>query len=94
MIYFALITDRVPIIGRFTGSPNIGLDIPSTRVGDIFDLPRLRKSLGIPILEWDDVKDPSSQHVDEIGCWSIWMAVQDREAQPRYCPLTEGLRLG
>ena len=94
LIYLALITERVPIIGRFTGSPNIGLDIEPIRFGEIFDLTRLRKSLGIPIVEWDDIKDPSSQYVDEIGCWSIWLAVQDRESQPRHCPITEVLKLG
>lgn len=51
--------------------------------GDIFDLPRLSREVGLPIVEWRDVKRPrgenetlQNERVDEIGCWSIWMTSQ------------------
>jgi hypothetical protein len=48
------------------------------RFGEIFDLPRLSSTLGVPILEWDDVKNLTSDIYDEIGCWSVWhLAVGD-----------------
>lgn len=40
--------------------------------GDYFDLDHLAKKMGIPILEWRDVKDPSAGYVDSLGCWSSW----------------------
>jgi hypothetical protein len=92
LIYLALITDRVPIIGQFTPS-HIGA-APSIKFGEVFDVPRLRKSLGRPILEWHEVKDEFSQEYDEIGCWNVWQAVQYREKMPRKSSITDIVKLG
>lgn len=92
LIYLALITDRIPILGPFTPS-HIG-DASEIPFGDVFDVPRLRKLLGKPVLEWHEVKDSSSEVYDEIGCWSVWQAVQDREDVPRGSSIPEIIKLG
>ncbi|KAF9245804.1 hypothetical protein BU15DRAFT_40619 [Melanogaster broomeanus] len=91
LLYLAQITGRVPIIPPFLPT-YIGTDAPIA-FGDVFDVSRLQNALGIPILEWHQVKDTNSQNIDELGCWSIWEAVQDEEHQPRWSYLTELLKL-
>lgn len=68
--------------------------VPPISFGEVFDLPRLRKSLGKPILEWHDVKDQDSESIDEIGCWNTWEAVQEREHYPRRSDVPRLLKLG
>ncbi|TFY60346.1 hypothetical protein EVJ58_g5205 [Rhodofomes roseus] len=77
MIYLAMITSRVPVIPPFTSE--IGGDRVPIPFSDIFDLPYLRTTLGIPILEWQDVKDNRLAEEldappDELGCWNVWQA--------------------
>ena len=92
LIYLGLITDRVPIIGRFI--PTHVPDAPPIPFAEVFDVPRLRRSLGVPILTWDEVKREDSEVLDELGCWNVWQAVQYREEFPRGSPLPEMLKLG
>jgi len=75
-----MITDRVPIVGLFT--PSHGEE-GTIGFSEVFDLPRFRKALGIPILEWDEVKDPESEHIDDLGCWNVWGTVQLDNEEPR-----------
>jgi hypothetical protein len=89
-LYLALITDRVPILGPFVPS-HIG-SAPTLYFSDVFDLPRLRKSLGKPVLEWREVKDPNSEVFDNIGCWNIWEA--EPYEYPRLDSLPDVLKLG
>jgi hypothetical protein len=81
-----MLTERVPIIGPFTPSHAIAgrYDYGDIYFGDVFDVDYLSRTIGIPVLEWRDVKKPSSDEKEEIGCWSIWQAVQTRESEPRY----------
>ena len=39
----------------------------------------------MPVLEWHEVKDLATQarEIEDIGCWSVWQAVQTRESAPR-----------
>jgi hypothetical protein len=74
-----MITDRVPILGPFT--PSHGED-GSLYFSDIFDIPRLRKAIGMPILEWHEVKDPDSKVIDDVGCWGVWEVVSE-DQKPR-----------
>ncbi|CAK5275590.1 unnamed protein product [Mycena citricolor] len=82
LIYLGLITDRIPIIPPFLPS-HVGSHVPPIPFGEVFDVPRLRKELGVPVLEWKDVKNSSSLLIEELGCWNLWEAVQDSEAYPR-----------
>lgn len=53
--------------------------------GEIFDVPRLREALHMPIIEWRDVKDlaaGSKQPPEPLGCWSVW-APYDGNQRPR-----------
>ncbi|KAK6977694.1 hypothetical protein R3P38DRAFT_2666128 [Favolaschia claudopus] len=101
LIYLALLTERVPIVPFFTPthvsykSPN---PVPPIDFGVMFDVPRLSKALGIPILEWWQVKvraypnlvalrlydtqDKNSTTLDSLGCWSIWKGVRPTHKDP------------
>ncbi|PPQ78032.1 hypothetical protein CVT25_015577 [Psilocybe cyanescens] len=92
LIYLGLLTKRVPIIGMFTPS-HIGGHVPPISFGDVFDVPRLTKAINSPLLEWYQVKNQSSGDFDELGCWSVWEAVQDREQSPRGSSATNMLKL-
>ncbi|KAK6985031.1 hypothetical protein R3P38DRAFT_3231072 [Favolaschia claudopus] len=85
LIYLALLTERVPIVPFFTPThvsykaPN---PVPPIDFGVMFDVPRLSKALGIPILEWWQVKDKNSTTLDSLGCWSIWKGVRPTHKDP------------
>lgn len=73
LIYLGMISSRIPILPPFPPSlSHIGKGGKYINYGEVFDLPRLRRSLRTPILEWKDVKQEGSPVVDALGCWSIW----------------------
>ncbi|KAI0719978.1 hypothetical protein C8T65DRAFT_634490 [Cerioporus squamosus] len=92
LIYLGSLTERVPIIAMFTPS-HIGGDAAPIPFGEVFDVPRFIQSSGIPIVEWDEVKDPESDVVDDLGCWNLWEAVQYNEHHPRNSAVTDWLKL-
>lgn len=55
LIYLAQLTSRVPILPRFR-PVHVGADLPHLDFGVVFDVPRLREAVGIPVLEWRQVK--------------------------------------
>lgn len=55
LIYLGLVTERVPIIPRFTPK-HIGSDSPDLDFGEVFDIPRLQQAINLPILQWPQVK--------------------------------------
>lgn len=81
LLYLALITERIPIIPSFIPS-HIGPEAPPLPFGHIFDVPRLRKALRTPVLEWHQVKDANDSSLDELGCWAVWPVVE-QGAPPR-----------
>ncbi|KAH9178775.1 hypothetical protein EDB89DRAFT_1928451 [Lactarius sanguifluus] len=89
LIYLAMLTERVPIIGPFTPS-HIGGDAGNILFSEVFDIEFLSKTIGIPVLEWSEVKNSSSEEVEDLGCWSVWQAVRVGESDPR---LTNALSL-
>ena len=93
LIYLGTLTDRVPIIGMFTPS-HIGGHVAPIAFGEVFDVPRFNTESGIQILEWEDVKDPESDVVDDLGCWNVWEAVQSNEHHPRNSAVPDWLKLG
>ncbi|KAH9081712.1 hypothetical protein EDB83DRAFT_2539272 [Lactarius deliciosus] len=82
LIYLAMLTERVPIIGPFTPS-HIGGDAGNILFSEVFDIEFLSKTIGIPVLEWSEVKNSSSEEVEDLGCWSVWQAVRVIEGVPR-----------
>ncbi|KAI0715410.1 hypothetical protein C8Q76DRAFT_730622 [Earliella scabrosa] len=92
LIYLGTLTDRVPIIGMFTPS-HIGGHVAPIAFGEVFDVPRFNTESGIQILEWEDVKDPESDVVDDLGCWNVWEAVQSNEHHPRNSAVPDWLKL-
>jgi len=88
-----MITDRIPIVSMFTPS-HIGGDKPPIDFGSIFDMQRLARGIGIPVLEWHQIKNRSSNVLDELGCWNTWEAVQYEETYPRSSVVPNLLSLG
>lgn len=82
LIYLAMLTERVPIVGPFTPS-HIGGDAGEILFSEVFDIDYLSETIGLPVLQWSEVKNSSSTEVEDIGCWSVWQAVQTRESRPR-----------
>jgi hypothetical protein len=78
------LTERVPIIGPFTPS-HIGGDAGSIPFSEVFDIDYLSERVGIPVLEWNEVKNLSTpeKKIEDIGCWSVWQGVKVREEKPR-----------
>jgi hypothetical protein len=94
LIYLGYLTGRVPIVNRFRPTHNVHPQAPRLLFSDVFDLDYLSEKVGIPILEWTDVKDPSSREVEEVGCWSVWQAVQQHDPNPRPTYTEEDQGLG
>ncbi|KAJ6605810.1 hypothetical protein B0H10DRAFT_2228867 [Mycena sp. CBHHK59/15] len=92
LLYLALITERVPVIPYFTPT-HVGGSAPTLAFGEVFDLPRLERALGKSVLEWHQVKDPQSESVDVLGCWTVWQAVQSGNAEPHFTSATNRLKL-
>ena len=93
MIYLALLTERIPIIAKFPPS-HMDLRIPPFPFGEVFDVPRLSKTIGSPILEWHEVKDPESEVLDDLGCWNVWETVNAGATGARETPPLRTLKLG
>ena len=94
LLYLALITDRIPVIPKFTPSHVLADghvdDLP---FGDVFDVPRLASLIRSPVLEWRDVKMDESPVVESMGCWAVWPEQQYYESTPRegWFPRNSGL---
>lgn len=92
LIYLARMTNRIPVLpplDSFVG--RVPTPIPFSAV---FDLPRLSKTLGFPVLEWHQVKDPSSTELDVLGCWNIWQVDNLEASGPRDSRTPGRLHLG
>lgn len=92
LIYLARITDRVPVMPHFVPS-HIGGDAGEILFGDVFNVTRLGQAIGIPVIQWSDLKRTGSDIRDEIGCWDIWEASQFDEKKPRGSFVTNQLNL-
>ncbi|KAJ7173652.1 hypothetical protein C8R46DRAFT_1083522 [Mycena filopes] len=90
LIYMGLITERIPIMPPFIPvyQPQ---DSPELDFGEVFDIPRLQKAMGWPILEWPQVKIPHSNVVDDLGCWSVMNVTQRTTGEFR--PPPDSLKL-
>lgn len=75
LMYLAIITQRIPVLPHFT--PSAHVHGASISAGEIFDLGRLSDSIGLPVLEWKDVKASNSSSVDTLDCWNLWEVVSD-----------------
>jgi len=92
LIYLGLLTNRVPIVGMFTPS-HIGTLNPPIDFGKVFDVPRMRREMQKPLIEWHEVKNLSSEVIDDIGCWNTWESSQYNNHHPRQSTLVPLLKL-
>jgi len=92
LVYLARLTDRVAIIPPFIPS-HIGGSAGNIDFGAIFNTTRLGEYIGIPVVEWHDVKTRPSGHMDDLGCWSVWEPTQYEEDFPRRTPMLSQLNL-
>jgi hypothetical protein len=93
MMYLGMISDRIPIIPPFVAAHHINWESTPLPFSKVFDLPRLRKETGKEFLEWHEVKMPSSDVVEVLGCWSIWETMHPDEG-PHVTPTPRALKLG
>jgi len=86
LIYLALITERIPLIGVFSPT-HVSFDTTTTvdpiDFGTIFDVPRLSKLINLPVIEWHEVKNRNSTEVEELGCWDVWSTSEMATENPR-----------
>jgi hypothetical protein len=70
LLWHAILTRRVAVLPAFQPM-HIGPS-PIVAYGDVFDVPRLARSLGVGIIEWRDLKLPfqAEGEFEELGCWS------------------------
>jgi len=94
LIYLALITDRIPVIPKFTPS-HVLVDghVDDLPFGEVFDVPRLASLIRSPVLEWRDIKIDESPVVESMGCWAVWPEQQYYDPNPRegWYPRNSGL---
>lgn len=94
MIYLALITDRIPVMPKFTPS-HVLVDGHADHLpfGEVFDIPRLASLIRSPVLEWSDIKIDEDPVTESMGCWAVWSAQQFYEPTPRegWFPRSSGL---
>lgn len=90
LIYLSLLTNRVPIIPAFLPDHfgSLANAVP-TNFGDIFDTPYLANQLGVPIVEWHELKRPTYAPPggpvpvpEELGCWSLTAGNQISGGRP------------
>ncbi|KAJ6580635.1 hypothetical protein B0H19DRAFT_1250947 [Mycena capillaripes] len=96
LIYLSLLTQRVPVLPFFTPThvaKGASVRVDTIDFGEVFDVPRLQKDLGKPILEWWQVKDRNSTSIDPLGCWNIWQAVATSNTGPHFTTGPERLKL-
>ncbi|KAG8968419.1 hypothetical protein FRB90_010818, partial [Tulasnella sp. 427] len=87
LIHIASLSQRVPVIPPLLpDEEHLGRGGSSLDASDIYDIPRLAKTLNIPILEWSQLKraryyksiavaDREPHEDDEVlGCWSAHQA--------------------
>ncbi|KZO99639.1 hypothetical protein CALVIDRAFT_354484 [Calocera viscosa TUFC12733] len=82
MLYLALLTQRVPILGPFVPS-HLQASAGYIPFGDVFDIPRMARDMNWPLLEWSDVKDADRGVQEEVGCWSAWMGTSRTITEPK-----------
>ncbi|KAF8682462.1 GDP-fucose protein O-fucosyltransferase [Rhizoctonia solani] len=78
LIYLSILTKRVPVVPAFLAEHfGKATDIIPTPFSDIFDLPYLSGKLGIPIVEWHELKRTvystaggPRPETEKLGCWS------------------------
>ncbi|KAJ7493300.1 hypothetical protein B0H11DRAFT_2277373 [Mycena galericulata] len=93
LLYLAMITERIPVIPYFTPT-HVGRGLaPTLAFGEVFDIPRLQEAIRTRILEWHQVKDPKSETVDTMGCWSVWMAVQSTNTEAHFTSVPPRLKI-
>jgi hypothetical protein len=104
MLYLSVQTSRVPILPQFVAMHHLGPSVGSVAFSEVFDVPRLARTLGKEILDWTEVKNfpapgeltderKKAAEVEKLGCWSTW-AVVDNGRASREGSVPELLGLG
>ncbi|KAH7340519.1 hypothetical protein B0J17DRAFT_715729 [Rhizoctonia solani] len=78
LVYLSILTRRVPVVPAFLAEHfSKPVDVAPITFSNIFDLPYLSGKLGIPVVEWHELKQTAHSPVDglhpeieKIGCWS------------------------
>lgn len=87
MLYVGFLSNRTAVIPPFKPA-HVSSAAGYPAFSEIFDVPKMSALIpgGMPILDWYDVKDHNSTHMDELGCWSAW-ATPRPDSGPRNGPI-------
>ncbi|KAJ1310138.1 hypothetical protein OPQ81_006883 [Rhizoctonia solani] len=99
LVYLSTLTRRVPVVPAFLAEHfGKAADVAPTPFSDIFDLPYLSSKLGIPIVEWHELKrtahssaDGPQPEIEKIGCWSTAAGYKNSWPSYSYSPEIYGL---
>ena len=92
MLYVAFLANRTGVIPPFAPS-HVSSTGGHPPFSEVFDLPRMASEIGMPLIEWQDLKSPNSVARDELGCWSVWATTKPADDSPRTGPIPNFLHL-
>ncbi|KAF8529757.1 hypothetical protein BU17DRAFT_36415, partial [Hysterangium stoloniferum] len=74
LLYLADLADRIPVLPSFVRSRHMMADENSGKLAfsEVFDLSKVVTRLQRPVLDWQEIKNVSSEKFEDIGCWSVW----------------------
>ncbi|KAJ7070566.1 hypothetical protein C8F01DRAFT_1106888 [Mycena amicta] len=72
LIYLGQQTNRIAVLPHHTSTHLPWKAQDKLPFGEAFDVPRLAKALGRPVVEWRDIKQYNTTKSDKIGCWDVW----------------------
>ncbi|KAF8148781.1 hypothetical protein K438DRAFT_1625324 [Mycena galopus ATCC 62051] len=85
LIYLGELTQRIVIIPRFRPVHLDGLHAAHIDFSDVFDLPRLRRWVTTPILEWREVKVEESRSFCDIDLHNVRQDVESTTVEDMGC---------
>ena len=93
-IYTSILASRIPVIHPFQQG-HLAAEAGFLPVSEVFDLGRWALAIHTDILELEQIKNYSHENdKEQIGCWSIWMVGNLKEAKPSGNPFAELFKLG
>nr|GAT55609.1 predicted protein [Mycena chlorophos] len=95
LIYLGQETNRIAVLPYHTSTHLPWEAQGQLSFGEAFDVPRLAKALGRPVLEWNDIKLWNGTQVtwDAIGCWDLWSKLSEDKAPRESYGVTHRLGL-
>lgn len=94
VLFISMLSTRIPVLPPFTSEPHLPPEASWRKVGEVFDIPRWSQALNKDVIEWGDLKIPSQDVKEEVGCWSVWATTNIQEGLPRGIHVSRYTSLG